>query len=270
MADLKLDFLGVTVTNFKKSLEFYTEVMGIKVAAMYPEWGNWAGLGRTWDEHHHGKLRGLMMELFEARMAALRNRTWGHGQGVRPSIQVKDLARTVTRLRSRGVRFTSDIEQTSWAKRIEFIAPENIRWTLAYSPDYPYASSLRDPYIGWVELKVKDVEASKAFYGDVMRMKLAKPQNSQVVFKQGPGEALLFLEPGGKQSPTDPDWPKYVGWGQPVLISFMTSNIKRAAAWLKKQNVTIIEEVKHHPEWGGTDINIIDPDGNRIQVVQYE
>jgi Holliday junction resolvase-like predicted endonuclease len=50
----------------------------------------------------------------------------------------------------------------------------------------------------------------------------------------------------------------------------MTSNIKRAAAWLKKQDVTIIQDVKHHPEWGGIDINIIDLDGNRIQVVQYE
>ena len=32
---------------------------------------------------------------------------------------------------------------------------------------------------------------------------------------------------------------------------------------------SVLEGVKHHPDWNGTDMIIADVDGNAIQVVQY-
>ena len=269
MTDLKLDFLGVSVKNFQRSLEFYTKVIGVKLAAFYPEWGEWAGLGRTWDEHHKGTPRGLMMELFGSERVTPKRRKWGRGQGIRPSIQVADLRETVARLRRRGVRFTGEIEYASWGQRIEFLAPEQIRWTLASAPGYANSRSLSNPRIGRVELKVRDIKVSTRFYHEVMGMKLKEETDFRAVLKQGRGEALLMLESGGKQSPADPGWRIYSGWGQPVWISFSSSDIKAASAWLKTNRVKIIKGLKYHPAWGGTDMNIMDPDGNRIQVVQY-
>ena len=267
--DLRLDFLGVSVAHFQKSRKFYTETLGIKEASFYPEWGDWAGLGRTWQEHNKGKVRGLMMELFGSPRVTPGKRKWGHGQGVRPSIQVAELRKTVARLRRRGVEFSTKIQRASWGEYIEFIAPEQIRWTLAYSADYPSGQDLNDPYFGWVELKVRDMGISRRFYVDEMGMRLKQETANQVILGQGRGEALLMLEAGGGQSPQDAGWPIYSGWGQPVWISFSTRDIKSAAARLKRLEVKVIQGLKHHPDWGGSDINIMDPDGNRIQVVQY-
>lgn len=250
MVDLKLNFLGITVADFEASYRFYTEVLGIEARHSKPDW---AYLETT----------GMTFELFSGGVPPTPDRSWGRGQAIRPSFQIADLRRTISDLRRKGVVFVGDIESTTWGERIEFIAPEGIRWTLAYAPDYPFGSSLRKPHLGWVEMKAHSLPAQQAFYADVMGLRPEESDHTQVIFQQGLGEPLLFLKPGGHPLPAIQS-----RMLAPLFISFETDNIERAAAWIKSHNVPVLTDITHR-EWGGIDFIITDVDGNPVQVVQY-
>jgi predicted enzyme related to lactoylglutathione lyase len=269
MVDLKLNFLGINVTDYQPSYRFYSEVMGIRDTGIQPEWEGFAQLGMTWEEYFSAEAKGMMFELFNRKTQARRDSVWGNGQGFRPSIQVQDFEGTIAQMRERGLTFTGEVEQTMLGRRIEFIAPEGIRWSLAHAPSYPAGATLHRPHIGWTESKIEDLKAQQSFYTEVMRLKVRDRDDDYCILEQGPLEPLLILESGGTAARSLPGWSVDSSLQQPVLISFMTYDIHGAAAWLKDHKVTIVRDVAHHPDWGGTDIYIADPEGNRVQVVQY-
>jgi predicted enzyme related to lactoylglutathione lyase len=148
---LKLNWIGIHVADFQTSLRFYTEVLGIRASDTKPDWA-------------YMETMGMVFELFgDSQQPALDQSTWGHGQPVRPSIQVVDLHETVATLRQRGVQFIGDVEQILIGEMIEFIAPENLRWTLVQAPDHPASTTLNKPHIGWLELKVDRLAEQKWF-----------------------------------------------------------------------------------------------------------
>jgi predicted enzyme related to lactoylglutathione lyase len=248
--ELKLNFLGVTVADFALSYRFYTETLGIEAKSSKPDW---ALLQTT----------GMTFELFSGGVPPSSDRTWGQGQTMRPGLQVADLQGTVSELRRKGVTFVGAIERTRRGERIEFIAPEGIRWTLAHAPGYPFASSLLKPHLGWVEMKAHNLTGQRAFYADVMGLRQEAGAEAQVVFRQEPGAPLLFLESGGQPLPAVPS-----RMLAPTFISFETDNIEHAADWIKSRAVPVLTDITHR-EWGGIDLIITDADGNPVQVVQY-
>jgi catechol 2,3-dioxygenase-like lactoylglutathione lyase family enzyme len=130
--DIELNFMGVCVVDWHSSYRFYTEILGIH-AELDPDLGIWASLGGGWDAYRAGS-KSLIVELFDGGRPA-GGRKWGHKQGIRPGIQVDDLEAVVVAARARGVPFTGEVEETDWGQRIEFSAPEGIRWTLPTSQD---------------------------------------------------------------------------------------------------------------------------------------
>lgn len=263
MIDFKLNFLGLTVADFDRSHHFYTQTLGIEEYKSHPGLAKLIG----WMDVFVGGC-GMAFELFGGGVPEPADRAWGRGQGIRPSFQVEDLEQTVAELRRRGVTLTGEIQETSWGQQIEFIAPEGIRWTLAHAPAYPFASSLRKPRLGWVELKAHNPAGQKTFYTDVMGLQLAKENESGVILQQQPGEPLLFIEPGGQGYTLPSDKPQAADENHPIFISFMTFDIKRAALHLRAHDVQIIQDVTVK-DWGGTDMLIGDVDGNVVQVIQY-
>ena len=253
---LKLNWIGIHVADFEAALWFYTEVLGMHATDTKP---NWAYIETT----------GMTFELFGGGEPPISNQSaWGHGQAVRPSIQVADLQKTITELRQRGVQFTGDIEQTTVGEMIEFIAPENMRWTLVHAPAYPFGSSLNKPHIGWIELKVDRLTEQRAFYNEVLGLHPENGQGERVVLTQGTGQPFLFLEPGGQRAA-----PFQINQNmlQPLpshLMSVETDNIEEAATSLKSRNIPILTEITRR-DWGGIDFYIVDVDGNPIQIVQY-
>jgi catechol 2,3-dioxygenase-like lactoylglutathione lyase family enzyme len=254
--DFKLNWLGLYVSDFAASLRFYTEELGMTATGIKPDWAYFETTGMTF-------------ELFGGGSPPSSGRSaWGQGQAVRPGIQISDLRETVSELRRRGVQFTGEIEKTAFSQWIEFIAPENMCWTLAQAPSYPFSQSLRRPHIGWLELKVDRLVEQQAFYRDVLGLKPEDGLGGRVVLRQGPGEPLLFMESGGEQHA-----PLQINQGmfQPLpshLISFETKDIQEAADWLRSRQVPILIEITRK-DWGGIDLYIADPDGNPIQIVQY-
>lgn len=247
--NFKLNFLGVTVADFEQSYRFYAEVLRVEIKHSKP---GWAAFQTT----------GMKFELFSGGAPAPTDRSWGHGQAIRPSFHVADLKSAISKLRRNGVTFVGDIEKTVLAERIEFIAPEEIRWTLARAQNYPFAKSLRNPHIGWVEMKVHNLFEQQAFYTAVMGMRPEAGGNDQVVFRQGHGDPLLILRPGGQLVPAMQNWRQI-----PLFVSFETKNIQRALTWLQSYNMSVLEDIATH-RWG-RDFFIRDIDGNPMQIVQY-
>lgn len=266
---MELNFIGATAANWHAACEFYTERLGIGSKETYPAFGNWAKLGAGPNNYWSGKFRSMIFELFDGRPPGNKARHWGHRQGFRPSIQVDSLDAMVAAARARGVPFTGEIETTDWGRRIEFSAPEGVRWTLSEARGRPACSDLAQPFIGHVELKAHDVAGQKAFYRDVMGLQLESENARCIILGQGPGKAWLTIEPGGEKQVNSPALAKEPTQGHPIFISFMTYHLDQVAARLRKSGVTILREVKRHPDWEGTDIIIADVDGNAIQVVQY-
>src|SRR5258708_5220481 len=157
---LKLNWIGIHVADFESSLRFYTETLGMHASDIKPDW---AYIDST----------GITFELFGVSRTPTTNQTsWGNGQPIRPSIQVADLHKTVAELRQRGVQFIGDIQQTSIGEMIEFIAPENMRWTLVYAPDFPFGTTLNKPHVGWLELKADRLTEQKTFYSEMLGLQL--------------------------------------------------------------------------------------------------
>ena len=258
--DLKLNFLGVTVADFEPSYRFYTEVLGIEARHSKPDWAYLETTGMTFELFG---LESSDLSAFQRDVLPTPDQPWGRRQTIRPSFQIADLESTVSDFRRKGVAFAGDIERTAWGERIEFIAPEGFRWTLAHAPTYPFGSSMRKPHLGWVHMKAHDVAGQQVFYTSVMGLRPEASDEGQVVLGQAPRQPLLFLEPGGQLLPA------IQGRKQsPHFISFETDNIEQATAYMKTHNVPILQDVTRE-DWGGIDIYIKDLDGNPVQVVQY-
>lgn len=248
--NFKLNFLGLIVADFELSYHFYTQVLGIQARLAKPDWA-------------YFETTGMRFELFNGGMPSPPARLWGRGQTIRPALQIVNLERSVCDLRRKGTEFVGTIERWAWGKRIGFIAPEGICWTLAHAPAYPFGESLCKPHFGWVEMKVHDLAGQRAFYGNVMGLRLSEGGEECVVLHQDPGEPLLILEPGGHPRPATQDQRQFLHF-----ISFETADIEQAAAYMKRHTVPIVQDVTHKA-WGGTDLFIKDVDGNPIQIVQY-
>jgi len=266
---VELNFIGVTAADWHAAFDFYTKTLGVGLAATNPAYGNWALFGGGWKDYESGKSRSMIFELFEHGLPGIADRHWGHRQGYRPGIQVDDLDAMVAAARSRGVPFTGEIETTEWGRRIEFSAPEGVRWTLSEARSRPAGSDLAQPLIGHIEIKAHDVDGQKAFYRDVMGLQVESEGARGIILGQAPGKAWLTIEPGGEKQTTPPELAKEPYQAHPIFISFMTYRLDLVAARLRKAGVTILREVTPHPLWGGTDLIIADVDGNVIQVVQY-
>lgn len=265
--DTELNFLGIRVADWQASYRFYADILGMH-SELAPKLGVWASLGGGWDDYRAGS-GSIIVELFDGGRPPGGERAWGREQAIRPSIHVDDLQAAVEEARARGVPFTGGVEDTTWGKRMEFTAPDGIRWTLAEAPGYPSNSDVSRPYIGHVEIKAHDLAGQKAFYREIMGMGLERESPAEVILGQGSGKPWLVLESGGERPINDPRWASRPVIGHPIFISYMAGDIRAVVARLQAARATVLRDLRHHADWGGTDMIIADADGNALQIVQY-
>ena len=253
--NLKLNWLGLYVSDFKASLHYYTSVLGIATRVAKSDFA----LFRT---------TGMTFEMFAGGTGPLQDQFWGHGQAFRPGIMVDDLPGLTTELRSKGVQFTGEQTQTEPGEQVELLAPELLRWTLIHAPDNPNSTRLNRPHLGLVELKVLHQTEQRDFYAEFLGLQPEEQADGGIMFRQEPGNPLLVLKSGGEQAP-----PLQVHQGElylppPHLLGFETSDIEQAASQLKSLGVPILIDATRR-DWGGIEMILSDPDGNPIQVVEY-
>lgn len=268
MPDFEFNFIGVNAADFSREYAFYTDVLGIRPAEPPPADGpsSWAMLVDGWDDTSAAGSRGLRCELFERDAEPPTEREWGRNQNVRPDVQVSDLDATVAALQDHGVSVTTDPTDAELGESLELATPEGVRWSITQPVARPAGSGLRTPHLGWVELKVADLDAQRDFYTGTLGLSVGGRSATGVRLEQGPGDPLLFLLPGGERvSEGDDRSPFDV---QPVWMSFETTDVTEARVWLADNDRPIVQDVTTH-DWGGTDLVTRDADGNPIQVVEY-
>lgn len=263
---LIFNFIGVCVVDWHFAFEFFSETLGFKYI-LRPKHGDWAILGGAWDAYYHEDNRSAIFELFD-RGRVVTDRRWGLNQGIRPGFHVSNLHNAMTKL---GISFTT--EERPWGKAAEFSTVEGIRFAFAEIPHATFSDDLSVPYIGHVAIKCSNFEAMQNFYGDVLGFTRAQAGAVYALFTQSGGFPSVILERGGNPStfnPRNTPWEDNAVRAFPVFLSLMTTDIHPAYAYLRSSNVTMQREIIPNQDWGGTDFHIADPDGNGIQVVQYE
>lgn len=261
----KLNFLLLLVKDLDSSLDFYTRKMRFE---LIHRGASGATLSNGWMRSLKAAQRGFTVEVFPEVSRLADGRSWGRGQAVRPGIVIPDLDATVTELRQRGIRFTGDVVERPWGRQIEFVAAEDVRWTLVEAPDSALAD--RDRLnVGWVELKVSDLEAQKHFYRDVFGLRIEEKDDEPVVLRQEEGEPFVVLVPGGETTAADSPLRIADLYSGPLMLSVETSDVEKAAAWAKSHGAAVLQDVVHHETWDGSDMKIADPDGNTVQIVEY-
>lgn len=219
-----------------------------------------------WDDTSGAGGPGLRCELFERDAAPPAERRWGRNQNVRPSVQVADLEATIAELQDRGVSVVTDATDTERGVTIELATPEGVRWSIAEPTARRAGSGLQTPHLGWVELKVADLDAQCDFYTETMGLDVGGRFATGVRLEQGAGDPMVFLRPGGERLAEGDDRSPFDV--QPVWLSFEATDVTEARAWLSEHGRPIVQDVESH-DWGGTDLVTRDADGNPIQVVEY-
>ena len=261
---LTFNFIGVAVVNWQPAFELFHEKLGIR-AETNPDYGDWANLGGAWEAYNGGS-RSAIFELFDGGRA-VSERAWGVNQGIRPAFHVHDIDKAIATLEAKIIP-VYDKQQKPYGTVAEFKTIEGIRFALAHLPYVPASDDFELPYIGHVAIRCADFEAMQQFYGDVIGFNSADQRDDLVVYEQHDNHPKIILEAGG-QPMTITDWAGDVVRACPVFLSMMTGTIDTVYQHFKQSNVSILRAIKRHDDWGGTDFHVADPDGNRIQIVQY-
>ena len=159
----QLTLIGIHVEDPERTLRFYEDKLGIRIFQRR-EGGAMVSPGWTLPAVEQG--RGLTVEVFQATAAAPANRSFGTNQAIRPSIQVRALAKAVEAVRERGAPVTEDVRPGEIGELAVVRTSEGIDWTIASAQGLPAGDSLVDPHIGWLDIRAADVEAQVRFYSE--------------------------------------------------------------------------------------------------------
>ena len=105
-----------------------------------------------------------------------------------------------------------------------------------------------------VRLRVRDLEAAKNFYGQVLMLRLVASDPQMAIFDTG--QAKLVIEQGA---------------GAPssaIELGFTVASLEAAVAAAIAADVKILAPPATEA-WGGRVAAIADPDGNRLSLIQY-
>ncbi len=108
---------------------------------------------------------------------------------------------------------------------------------------------------------VKDIEASKHFYADIIGLTICKGFDSFILFQDNFAihKADLFYQYINK-----PYYGEKMGHDN-VDFYFTTSDLEGFNRKLKEEQVTFIHEIRKY-EWGESVIRIYDPDGHILEI----
>ncbi len=100
---MKLGFVRIFVTDFKKSLEFYTDTLAMELD--YTDHTNWA-------QFKSGEDVSLAIEVSHRDRLEAGSKLVGRFAGV--TLIVDDIQKTYQRLSAKGVEFTGEPEKQAW------------------------------------------------------------------------------------------------------------------------------------------------------------
>jgi catechol 2,3-dioxygenase len=116
--------------------------------------------------------------------------------------------------------------------------------------------------VGHVAIKMRDLDAAKRFYGDILGMKIIAEVKGVGVFfgfQEWPDDIAVVKVGDDAESPQ----PNQVGLAHIALRTDSFATVKAMYQRLKEHNVTIVRAVDH----GVTkSVYCLDPEGNQIEI----
>jgi len=109
-----------------------------------------------------------------------------------------------------------------------------------------------------VTLKVSDLKKAIAFYGEILGLDKKYEYSSYAGFQCGSVE--IGLSPGRKDIKPLEDAPS---------VEFVVEDVDAVYEALKKKGVNFVKE-PHDEPWGGRQASFLDPDGNLLEIVQFD
>lgn len=109
-----------------------------------------------------------------------------------------------------------------------------------------------------VRLRVRDLDAAKNFYGDVLKLPLVAADAQMAIFDTGQAKLVVEREHSGAASASSPA----------VELGFTVASIEAAVAAAIAADVAVLAPPATEA-WGGRVAAIADPDGNRLSLIQY-
>jgi len=109
-----------------------------------------------------------------------------------------------------------------------------------------------------VTLKVSDLKKAVAFYGETLGLDKKYEYSSYAGFECGGVE--IGLSPGRKESKPQEDAPS---------VEFVVEDVDATYEMLKGKGVSFVKE-PHDEPWGGRQASFLDPDGNVLEIVQFD
>lgn len=105
-----------------------------------------------------------------------------------------------------------------------------------------------------VRLRVRDLEAAKNFYGNLLKLTLVAADTQMAIFDTG--QAKLVIEQGTAAPPAA------------IELGFTVASVETAVAAAIAADIKILAPPATEA-WGGRVAAIADPDGNRLSLIQY-
>jgi len=109
-----------------------------------------------------------------------------------------------------------------------------------------------------VTLKVSDLKRAMDFYGKILGLDKKYEYSSYAGFECGGVE--IGLSPGRRESRPVEDAP---------TVEFVVEDVDAAYEALRKTGVSFVKE-PHDELWGGRQASFLDPDGNVLEIVQFD
>ncbi|SMB83028.1 VOC family protein [Deinococcus hopiensis] len=247
---MNFDFLGINVpqVHFDLALDVLSRIFGFGVG---DRTDNWAFL-------HAANLK---VELFGDGPYVPADRH----QSVIPMIRTHDLNRTLDHLhRDPAVNTTLTAEHLTPLGRATYLRlPGGATWALLEEVDHAHDSTGAPPTVAALELRCAHPAQYLSFLTETLDFQVRVNSAGHVVVQQHPDRPRLLLEAAPERLT-----PVKYRTQAPFYLSFSTTDVDRDSRVLLRAGRPLVSPRTTHA-WGGTDVILLDPNNDPIQVVQY-
>ena len=220
----------VFTPDMDRMREFYEQRLGLEPGYASPHWTSYKTSGATLALHP---------------LAAGREREMGL------TLDSRDLAADVQRLRSRGVRNVGEISRQSYGSYVALKDPDENPITLRQG-----VSTAEDggPSISSAILNVRDLDGAVAFYRDHLGLVTALEETGWVEFDAGDANVALHRRASGMNHPLHA--------GQRIAVCFQAPDVAAWADQIRRRGVKLATAPTD--EDFGVYAEVMDPDGNVV------
>ncbi len=264
---LYLGSVGCIVKDQKRSKDFYTKKLGLKVRDSQPKMG-YLALGTTMggedaELNPWQPTPEVWQEDYEPAMKALGTVT---GIGFRTG----NLDRTLENLKKAKVKTSRPFEEGDEMRMASFEDPDGNTF-FVYEPSKPKVRRAGLLALDFVTVVTRDTKKSQGFFSPALGMKARRLGGDMSEYRFTPkGTAISPFTPKRENYRDPKDYDDDMGHiGEATQIMFVSNDLRALQEKLLLKGVRFKRKAEAAP-WGGLEARIYDPDDNEYALIQMK